>query len=128
MAAFQHHTERMVIPFYRNFKTRLSISLGVLVFESLRKPVVHKISHFVKIKALLIVNYKYLQCWKSVVILITNRYLVHHDHQCSPAVCDVLHEGRLQQRHHIFSICMAVGRHGHQFMWLRENDHRVCSA
>lgn len=44
------------------------------------------------------------------------------------AVCDVCCEGGLQQSNYIFSICMALRCHGHQFMRLRENYHRVCRA
>lgn len=44
------------------------------------------------------------------------------------AVWGVYSNGRLQQRHHVVSVSVAFRRHGHQLVWLRENDHRVCGA
>lgn len=34
----------------------------------------------------------------------------------------------LQQRHHVLSVRVALGRHGDQLVRLRENDHRVRGA
>lgn len=78
-----------------------------------------------KIKPSLVANYNYLQRLKSAVDLFT--FLRFSPMVLIPTVVHINVSG-LQQRHHVFSIGMAFSCDGHQFMWLREDDHRVCRA
>lgn len=64
---------------------------------------------------------------RSLWLICKYTYQVH----CDAAAVDserCCATAALQQRHHVLSVCVALGCHGDQLVRLRENDHRVCGA